>query len=80
MDKNQSHKVYGAFLEGKNIHEIMPEFPAIILMGSESTGISDSLAQFIDDRITIPRFGAAESLNVAVSTAIICDNFLRIKK
>jgi TrmH family RNA methyltransferase len=64
-------------LDGKDIHRIQPEFPAIILMGSESSGIHNNLLPFINEKITIPRLGQAESLNVAVSTAIICDNMLR---
>jgi TrmH family RNA methyltransferase len=71
------HRVYGTFVDGKNIHHFKPEFPAIILMGSESSGISDQLLHFIDAKIAIPRLGHAESLNVAVSTAIVCDNLLR---
>ena len=74
---NKSHKVYGTFLDGKNIHNLTPELPAIILMGSESIGINNSLIPFINEKITIPKFGNAESLNVAVSTAVICDNFMR---
>jgi TrmH family RNA methyltransferase len=77
LKNNQSFRVYGTFLEGKNIHKIQPQLPAIILMGSESTGISPELSTLVTDRVTIPRFGGAESLNVAVSAAIICDNFLR---
>lgn len=74
---NPGYKVYGTFLDGKDIHRIQPEFPAIILMGSESSGIHNNLLPFINEKITIPRLGQAESLNVAVSTAIICDNMLR---
>jgi TrmH family RNA methyltransferase len=72
--------VYGAFLEGINVHEIKSEIPAIVLLGNESSGISNKLMKSIDRKITIPRVGGAESLNVAVSTAIICDNLIRSKK
>ena len=40
----------------------------------KSRGISSELAPFVTDKITIPRFGKAESLNAAIATAIICDN------
>lgn len=75
-----SRTVYGAFLEGKNVHEIETEFPAIVLLGNEASGISDRLRKTVDRKITIPRIGGAESLNVAVSTAVICDNLIRSKK
>ena len=69
--------VYGAFLEGENIHQADLEAGGIILMGNESRGISDQLASLVTRRLTIPSFGQAESLNVAVATAVICDNFRR---
>ncbi len=77
LSQNRRCTVYGTFLEGENIHKIQPKFPAIILMGSESSGINPALSVLVNERITIPKFGEAESLNVAVSTAIICDNFFR---
>jgi TrmH family RNA methyltransferase len=77
LSKNTGFCVYGTFLQGKNIHHIKPKLPAIIVMGSEAKGIGKELTAMIAERITIPRFGNAESLNVAVSTAIVCDNFAR---
>ncbi|NJN26373.1 MAG: RNA methyltransferase [Cyclobacteriaceae bacterium] len=77
IEYQDTHQVYGAFLEGENIHNIEADFPAILLMGNESQGINSRLEKLTDRKITIPRFGNAESLNVAVSTAILCDNLLR---
>ena len=68
-------------MEGTPINKyIFPEYSAIIL-GNESTGISDEVSSLIDERITINRGNGegrgeektiAESLNVSVSSAIIC--------
>jgi RNA methyltransferase, TrmH family len=69
--------VYGALLEGKSIYETDFGKGGIILMGNESKGISHELEKLVDHKITIPRFGKAESLNVAVATAIFCDNIKR---
>jgi len=69
--------VYGAFLEGENIYQQHFGGSGIILMGNESKGISPDLVKLVKHKITIPRFGNAESLNVAVATAIICDNVRR---
>jgi TrmH family RNA methyltransferase len=77
LSKNSTHRVYGAFLDGENVHMTKLTTPAILLMGNESKGIGDNLTDVISHKITIPRFGYAESLNVAISTAIICDNFYR---
>ncbi|MCH7396861.1 RNA methyltransferase [Belliella sp. DSM 107340] len=70
--------VYGAFLEGENIYKAKLPAAAVILMGNESNGISEKIGSLVNHKITIPRFGLAESLNVAIATAIICDNFKRL--
>ena len=46
-------------------------------MGSESHGIRTQCAALVTNKITIPAFGEAESLNVAMATGIILDNFKR---
>ncbi|ASI92107.1 RNA methyltransferase [Vibrio mediterranei] len=69
--------VYGAFLEGENVHKMTFSPEGILLMGSESHGVRPDAAQYVTDKITIPAFGGAESLNVAMATGIILDNFRR---
>lgn len=69
--------VYGAFLEGESIHNTSFSKQGILLMGSESHGIRPLAAQQVTDKITIPAFGGAESLNVAMATGIIVDNIRR---
>ncbi|MFY2507476.1 RNA methyltransferase [Vibrio pectenicida] len=69
--------VYGAFLEGASVHKTRFAEQGILLMGSESHGIREEAAQFVTDKITIPSFGGAESLNVAMATGIILDNLRR---
>jgi TrmH family RNA methyltransferase len=70
-------KIYGAFLEGNNIYQEKFAKQGIIVVGNESNGIPDEIAQYVPNRITIPRYGNAESLNVAIATAVICDNWRR---
>ncbi|GMQ26729.1 RNA methyltransferase [Algoriphagus sp. oki45] len=72
--------VYGAFLDGKNIHSLQNVQPGVILMGNESNGISQESGTWVTEKVTIPGFGQAESLNVAIATAIICDNFKRLSQ
>lgn len=69
--------VYGAFLEGESVHKTEFAAEGILLMGSESHGIREHAAKFVTDKITIPAFGGAESLNVAMATGIILDNLRR---
>ncbi|EOZ98549.1 RNA methyltransferase, TrmH family [Indibacter alkaliphilus LW1] len=71
--------IYGAFLDGTSIYHTKFEKGGILLMGNESNGISPEIEQMVNQKVTIPRFGHAESLNVAVATAIFCDNIKRSK-
>lgn len=70
-------RVFGAYLEGLDVHRLDFGKSGLILLGNESRGISSDLDRFVTDKITIPRYGLAESLNAAVATAIICDNVRR---
>ena len=75
--------VYGTFLDGKNLYENLPadKKQGLIVMGSESFGISPQLEALIDNKLLIPPYPAdsqtSESLNVAIATAIICAEFRR---
>lgn len=75
-----NHPVYGAFLDGTDIHSVNFARGGLILIGSESHGISADLTDYITEKITIPRYGKAESLNAAIATAVICDNLRRSGK
>lgn len=69
--------VYGTFMEGDNLHRTPLQSGAYVVVGNESNGISDAVAQRVTKRITIPRFGGAESLNAGIATAIVLDNWRR---
>lgn len=76
----QNIPVYGAFLSGENIHKVSFKEKGILLFGNESKGISDSIKKTITNRVTIKGYGKAKSLNVAIATAIFCDNLRRLQK
>jgi TrmH family RNA methyltransferase len=65
--------VFGATLEGDNIHQCDFTAPAFVMMGNESKGISEEYKGLLRKEISIPRYGKAESLNAAIATAVICD-------
>lgn len=69
--------VYGAYLEGQNIYNTNFAKGGFIVIGNESRGINENLESYISQKITIPRFGEAESLNAAIATAVILDNIRR---
>jgi TrmH family RNA methyltransferase len=71
--------IYGALLDGQNIYSTNFGVEGLIVMGNEGNGLSDKVKQLVTKAITIPRGGEAESLNVAIATAIFCSEISRNK-
>lgn len=73
--------VYGTLLDGDNIYQQTLENRGLIVMGNEGKGISPALAKKVNRRLLIPNFPegrpTADSLNVAIATAITCSEFRR---
>ena len=72
--------VYGTLLDGRNIYEETLSAGGIIIMGNEGNGISAPIRGRITRRLLIPDFhqgATADSLNVAIATAITCSEFRR---
>lgn len=63
--------VYATALDGKDLFEVNSLTEGFILIGNESKGISKSLFDLAPHRITIPKWGEAESLNAAVAAGIV---------
>ena len=75
-----SYPVYGTLLDGEDIYQQPLSNEGIIVMGNEGNGISEPIRQRVNHRLLIPRFregDTAESLNVAIATAITCSEFRR---
>ena len=72
--------VYGTLLDGENIYH-QPLTPhGVIVMGNEGNGISPEVRARVTHRLLIPSYRSvdtAESLNVAIATAITCAEFRR---
>ncbi len=71
LNRNSSIPIYAAALNGKSVDELKGIKEGILLIGNESKGISAAIMQLATEKITIPKFGVAESLNAAVATGII---------
>lgn len=71
---------YGTFIEGESIHGASFAEQGLIVIGNEANGISSNIQKLVTHRITIPGVAGAESLNAAVATGIILDNWIRLKK
>ena len=72
--------IYGTFLEGKDVHTVTFSKGGLIIIGNESNGISPEVARLVSQKINVPRFGKAESLNAAIATGIILDVARQSKK
>jgi RNA methyltransferase, TrmH family len=72
--------VLGCDLEGSDVYLLPPIKHAVIVIGSEGQGLSAEVQSCISQRVTIPRYGGAESLNAAVAAAIVCDNLRRLAR
>lgn len=76
---SQGRPVYGTLLDGEDIYASDLEEQALVVMGNESNGISEAVRNEISRGLRIPSFGksGAESLNVAVATAVTLSEFRR---
>ena len=72
--------VFGTFLEGDDINKVKLPQSGVIVMGNEGNGVSDEVAQLVNRKLFIPPYPndgrrTAESLNVAIATAVILARF-----
>ena len=85
MILDKGGKIFGTFLDGENMYSKQLDngssSPSMIVIGNESTGISDTMAGLVTDRLYIPPYPAdqpgSESLNAAIATAITVAEFRR---
>lgn len=77
----KDYPIYGSIVEGgESIYEKQFSKDAILIIGSESHGISPEIQEKINHRITIPRFrtdNKPESLNASIATAIMISEILK---
>ncbi len=67
----------GAFLEGENLYETTLNNAGVLVIGSESHGISKDVSEYIQKKVKVPNFGAAESLNASIAHAVILSEWKR---
>ncbi len=70
--------VYGALLDGVDMYTTPIQEKAILVIGNEGNGISESIKEQVTHPILIPKYGAAESLNAAMATGIILAEYKRV--
>ena len=64
--------IFATILRGDNIFKMDAPSKGIIVIGNEGSGISDTILNQTDFKISIPGGGGAESLNAGVATGIVC--------
>lgn len=72
--KPKSTPVFLAEMEGEHPSALNNKEPVVLVMGSESHGVSNHWKSISHQSITIPQsaLSKAESLNVGVATSILC--------
>jgi len=68
--KAEGYKVVCADMDGENIFKFKQPEKSIVVFSNEASGPSDDLISITDFKITIPKLGKAESLNVANAAAV----------
>mgnify|MGYP003575593126 FL=1 len=71
LDSNRDLAFYGAALDGIPLKNIPAISNGLVVIGNESKGIRPEVMSRVTQKITIEKWGAAESLNAAVATGII---------
>lgn len=69
-------RIYAAMLEGKDVTKMAVIREGLIVIGNESAGIGETLLQYANEKISIPRKGSAESLNAAVAAGILLSHLV----
>ncbi|HBK28407.1 MAG TPA: RNA methyltransferase [Parabacteroides sp.] len=79
--KERNIPIYGTFLEGEDIYEKDLSGNGVVIMGNEGNGIRKELEEMVNEKLYIPSYpqgrSTAESLNVAIATAVVCAEFRR---
>jgi len=71
--KDKNYRIIGTVPEpaAKSIYDFDIASKAAFVFGTEQTGISQEMMQYVDEKITIPMYGFTESFNISVSVAIV---------
>ena len=73
----KEYPIIGTSLNGDSVYKHDFKTPSILILGSESHGISNEITGLTDNMISIPGNGNAESLNIGHSAAIIINEMSR---
>ncbi len=69
----KNYEIIGADFSGISLNDFKQknENKWILVLGSEAHGISEDNRKYLDETISIPKYGEGDSLNVAVSAGVL---------
>jgi TrmH family RNA methyltransferase len=73
--KKKGYRIICSDLDGEDMYNINISKNSILVFSNESGGPSKEILNLSDQKVTIPSYGKAESLNVASASAIILSAF-----
>lgn len=77
--KAAGHWVAAVELTAKSVslRALPPRYPAVLVLGGETSGVSHGVLACSDQAVAIPMLGMANSLNVATAAAIMLHELMR---
>ncbi len=73
-------RILGTFMKGESIYNFKFTEKDAFILGNEGKGISETVEELIDQKITIPNFSKGdltESLNISIAGAVICSQMVK---
>ena len=77
--KRGGFKIYVADMKGEGLYDKKTVKKSVLILCNEANGPSKEIKKLADGFITIPKYGQAESLNVASASAVILSHLAKIK-
>lgn len=79
--KQRGIPVYGTMMQGSMLYdEVDYREGAAVVIGNEANGISGQVSEVLSEKVRIPMAGNLESLNAAVSAAILMYEVFRQRR
>jgi len=75
--QNSGKTILCADMDGEDIYNYTKNKTSVLVFSNEANGPTQKLLDISDSIITIPKFGNAESLNVATAAAVIISEFTK---
>lgn len=75
--KKSGYKILVADMDGENVYSYVKEEKIVLVVCNEAHGPSAKLIELANQKITIPKKGKAESLNVASASAVLLNELTK---